>query len=197
MPKVLRAGAYHAPATITMAPERVAWNRRGLNEQPSRSGGALRDAMVHQAVAGGMNGAGFRGCGLGGRGCDSTGAQTAQALLGASGAILSMYGAAQASSAKPTSETFTTVDGGKTVDIDSTAGTPYIAAGGVISAVSTSWGAACEARQDSSATSNLTLPPPIPPPVSAGPSQWISGVDNIMVVAGAALLLGGVLYMRR
>ena len=204
MPAVLRGGDYRPRSTtITMRPDPVAWSRIPRPDNPSMSGTHLRSAAASGVVVRGMGGAGFGRCagGLGGRGCDSAGAQSAQALFGAGGAILSMFGAAQASSAAAagsTTDKFSTVDGSKVVDIaPSSTGSGLLAAGGVVSAVGSSWTAACEARREANAEDNLTIPPPIAPP-PAPRSQWVNGVDNtVIVAAGAAVLLGGVLLMRR
>src|SRR5690606_31228965 len=103
-----------------------------------------------------------------------------------------------AAAAGTTTNKFSTVDGSKVVDIaPSNTGSGLLAAGGVVSAVGSSWTAACEARSAANAEDNLTIPPPIaPPPVAR--SQWVNGVDNTVVLAaGAAVLLGGAFLMRR
>lgn len=207
MPAVLRGGDYRPRSTtITMRPEPVAWSRIPRPDNPAMSGTHLRSAAASGVVMRGMGGAGFGRCagGLGGKGCDSAGAQSAQALFGAGGAILSMFGASQASSASahaggiptgaPKELTGGASSGGNNTTSD---GSGLLAAGGIVSAVGSSWAAACDARRAANAEDNLTIPPPIAPP-PAPRSQWVNGVDNtVIVAAGAAVLLGGVLLMRR
>lgn len=192
------------PRSTTYATqEHVDWNRRGLNQRASHSGSHVRHQAMANVVGRGMHGAGYGGLGgLGGRGCDSAGAQAAQSIFGAAGAVLSMFGAAQADAAKPTDQTFTTDSGAKTVTNTNipTSSTALLAAGGAASAVGSSWSGACEARAAAAANQNPMIDPTLAPalPVPAQQTTWINGVPNVAVVAGgAAVLLGAALLMRR
>ncbi len=198
--QVLRAGSYRPRSnTITTLGE-VDWSRRGLDSRPVNGGRSRQIHDISRAVSSGMGSCGMNGLhGLSGGGCNSSGAQAAQALLSTTGAVLAMVGASQAASAQP--QTFSTADGAKTVTNVSSRSTNLATAGGVTSAVGNAWTAACQARADARAGDTLALPPPgLAPPAALTPAAatWIPGVSNNMVLAGAAVAaVGAALLLRR
>lgn len=216
--------------TITVYPEFDP--TRTVHQSPASRQGALVHARAQAAQAGrGMVQAGLpfvgfemqreamaRGLsgglsGLNGKGCDSAGAQAAQGIFGATGAILNMVGASQATSS---SETFQSIEAAAGEDAaiaklgeDSSRATNLQTAGTVVGTIGTSWAAMCEAQAGQQTTSgmpgadqlnsNLASATGHGNPLQApAQSQWISGVDNKVVLAGAAaLLVGGLLLSRR
>lgn len=195
--QTLRAGSYRPRSTtITTLGEAVDWNRRGLDERRANMGRTRQVQDISRAVYSGMGACGMSGLGGLGGACSSSGAQVAQSLIGATGTILSMYGASSAASAKP--ETFSTDDGSKEVLNISSRATNLSTAGSIMTSVGDSWAAACRARAEARAGDTINMgPPPALPPPTAAPSTWIPGVSNGVVLAGAAVAVVGAALMLR
>lgn len=192
--QTLRAGAYRPRSmTISAMPEPVDWNRRGLDETVSNAGRAQQQRAIMHAVNRGMSSAGMGG--LSGGGCTSAGAQAGQAILGAVGAGMTMYGASQAASTKPT--VLETDAGSKTVTNIPSSATNLQTAGTLTAAVGSAWTQACAARAEARAGETLAVPPPglAPPPPAA--DTWIPGVSNNVVLAGVAVAAVGAFVMMR